>query len=107
LAPGQYELKIDSDSVGTFSAEQLSAGVNLADLKTPMRSQAQTVGWSIRDRVDAHRIATRMLIAKADVGAGSGQDVLEKYNDSLEDKIYEMAKPKPHAFSLTRVLPVS
>jgi lysophospholipase L1-like esterase len=106
LSAGQYELKIDSDSVGTFSAEQLAASVNLADLKTPMRSQAQTVGWSIRDRVDAHRIDTRMMIAKADVGAGGGKDVLEKYDDSLEDKIYEMAAPKPHAFSLTRVSPV-
>jgi lysophospholipase L1-like esterase len=41
LHPGQYKLTIDRTNVGTFSAEQLATGINLALLKTPMWDQAR------------------------------------------------------------------
>ena len=43
LAAGQYALKIDGEPVGTFTAEQLAGGVNLATLPTPMERQAAHV----------------------------------------------------------------
>jgi lysophospholipase L1-like esterase len=43
LAAGSYTLRIDGDTVGAFSAEQLAAGVNLAELPTPMARQAAEV----------------------------------------------------------------
>jgi len=44
LAAGNYELKIDGQAVGTFTAEELAAGVNLAmNKKTPQFQQAQNV----------------------------------------------------------------
>lgn len=44
LAEGNYELVIDGNSVGTFRAEELAAGVNLAmNEKTPQFQQAQRV----------------------------------------------------------------
>ncbi|MCU1235638.1 MAG: lipolytic enzyme family [Candidatus Solibacter sp.] len=43
LSAGRYALKIDGDTVGTFTAEQLAAGVNLAELPTPMMRQAAEV----------------------------------------------------------------
>jgi lysophospholipase L1-like esterase len=39
----KYALKIDGEQVGTFSAQQLAEGVNLAELPTPMVHQAQAV----------------------------------------------------------------
>ncbi|HXA48926.1 MAG TPA: SGNH/GDSL hydrolase family protein [Candidatus Acidoferrum sp.] len=43
LASGRYTLKIDGETAGSFTAEQLSGGVNLAVLPTPMARQAMQV----------------------------------------------------------------
>jgi lysophospholipase L1-like esterase len=43
LAAGRYTLKIDGDTAGTFTAEQLASGINLAELPTPMARQAADV----------------------------------------------------------------
>jgi len=43
LAAGKYTLKIDGETAGSFAAEQLTAGINLATLLTPMTRQAAQV----------------------------------------------------------------
>jgi len=43
LGSANYELKIDGDAVGSFTGDQLAAGVNLATLPTPMARQAAEV----------------------------------------------------------------
>jgi lysophospholipase L1-like esterase len=43
LAAGRYTLKIDGEAAGTFTAEQLASGINLATLPTPMARQAAEV----------------------------------------------------------------
>jgi len=43
LAKGSYTLKIDGETVGTFTSEQLAAGINLAEQQTPMIAQAAMV----------------------------------------------------------------
>jgi len=43
LAAERYSLKIDGSEVGSFTKEQLAAGVNLALLATPMLKQAMEV----------------------------------------------------------------
>jgi lysophospholipase L1-like esterase len=43
LAAGRYALKIDGEAAGTFTTEQLAAGINLAELPTPMMRQAAEV----------------------------------------------------------------
>ncbi|HEY3705498.1 MAG TPA: GDSL-type esterase/lipase family protein [Terracidiphilus sp.] len=101
LAPGQYALRIDDRDIGRFSAEELAAGINLADYNTPMRSQAQVVSWDVRDLVEAHYIHSRMRIQNADTGAeAGGADRLQAFEDSMEDKIYAEAAPVPHHFEL-------
>jgi lysophospholipase L1-like esterase len=102
LAAGQYQLAIDGKAIDTFSAEDLAKGINLADFATPMRSQAQTVGWTMRDRDEAHFIHMRMLIKKADTGAQTGKpDLMDAFENSMEDAIYQAAAPKPHVFTLS------
>ncbi len=101
LAPGMYSLRIDDREIATFSAEQLAAGINLADLNTPMRNQAQGVSWDVRDLVEAHYVHTRMRINNADTGAeAEGADRLQAFEDSMEDKIYARAAPVPHRFEI-------
>lgn len=46
LGKGSYTLKIDGEAVGTFTAEQLAEGVNLAEQQTPMMRQAAAV-WAL------------------------------------------------------------
>ncbi len=104
LAAGQYKLSIDGGAIGTFSADELAKGINLADCATPMRAQAQRVGWLVRDRDETHYIHLRMRVRKADTGAQLGKaDVMDAFESSLEDAIYEAAAPKPHVFSLSPV----
>jgi predicted GH43/DUF377 family glycosyl hydrolase len=105
LAPGGYALRIDDHEMGTFSADQFAAGINLADYNTPMRQQAQGVSWDVRDLVDAHYVHTRMRVNNADTGAENGADRLQAFEDSMEDKIYARATPVPHRFELRTALP--
>jgi len=106
LEAGRYTLKIDEQVVGTFTGDELSLGINLADFGTPMRSQAQRVSWMVRDRDQAHTIHLRMLIRKENVGnLQGGADVMDQFENSLESSIYEEAAPKVHAYSLIRVVP--
>jgi lysophospholipase L1-like esterase len=43
LPAGNYTLKIDGESAGSFTGDQLAAGINLATLPTPMVRQAALV----------------------------------------------------------------
>jgi lysophospholipase L1-like esterase len=105
LDPGQYTLAIDGQAIGTFSGDTLSTGINLADFATPMRSQAQRVSWMVRDRDQAHTLHLRMLIRKENVGSlQGGPDVMDQFENSLENSIYEEAAPKAHAYSLIRAV---
>jgi len=102
LDAGSYTLSIDGDLVGSFSAEELVGGINLADYATPMFRQAQRVGWLVRDRDEAHYIHLRMRVRNFDTGALEGkQDVMQGFENSLEDSIYEAAAPKPHVFTVS------
>jgi predicted GH43/DUF377 family glycosyl hydrolase/lysophospholipase L1-like esterase len=103
LAAGRYALSIDGDAVDTFSPDALESGINLAEYGTPMFHQAQRVSWLVRDRDEAHYIHLRMRVRNADTGAEEGKDVMQAFENSLEDSIYEAATPKPHVFRLTPV----
>lgn len=104
LKPGNFTLTIDDQMVGAFSADDLANGINLADYHTPMRDQAQRVSWSISDRVKANETRMNMLIQNSSTGPVTEKgDVIEAYEDYLEDKIYADAAPKPHTFALSPV----
>jgi predicted GH43/DUF377 family glycosyl hydrolase/lysophospholipase L1-like esterase len=101
LAAGRYTLSIDGDVMDTFSPEALENGINLADYGTPMFHQAQRVSWLVRDRDETHYIHLRMRVRNADMGEQAGKpDVMQAFENSLEDSIYEAAMPKPHVFRL-------
>lgn len=104
LDPGRYSLAIDGGAIGTFSADELAKGINLADYATPMRAQSQRVAWLVRDRDMAHFIHMRMFIRNVNTGARPGKgDALDAFEDQQENQIYETAAPKPHVFSLSAV----
>jgi lysophospholipase L1-like esterase len=61
LSAPQYELQIDGNRVGTFTKEQLSEGINLAVLPTPMLAQAQEVQRLTRQHDDLHKRRWRQI----------------------------------------------
>ena len=104
LSAGRYELRIDDDVIGTFSADELANGINLADYATPMFHQAQRVSWLVRDRDETHYIHLRMRVRKADTGLQTGgTDVMQAFEDSLADSIYAEAAPQAHVYALNLV----
>jgi len=101
LAPGDYALNIDNHYIGSFSAEELAGGINLADYPTPMFHQAQRVSWLVRDRDEAHYIHLRMRVRAFEAGTQGKPDVMQAFEDSLEKSIYETAAPRPHVFEIS------
>jgi len=105
LAPGLYELTIDDSSVGKFTDLDLAHGINLALQDTPMRWQAFTVFWSLRDREAAEYLHMHLLINQANTGVSREQTAagLADYIQSQQTDIHALAQPKPHTFKLALV----
>jgi len=104
LAAGRYTLLIDGDSMGNFTAAQLAAGVNLAELPTPMARQAAAVHALTVQHVSIHQARWRQVqVPLEKSGAGHLPDALQSL-DRLEADLVRAqraaAQPKPHQFEL-------
>ncbi len=105
LKSGVYTLKIDGQSVGAFNNEQLSQGVNLAALDTPMAQQAAEVYDLTVSHCTVHNDAWRNMtvpLAKYNLpqtsAAVQAADALE---DAIVQKRRSAAKPVPHKYELS------
>jgi lysophospholipase L1-like esterase len=105
LNQGSYQLMIDNRPIGTFSDAEFAKGINLADWNTPMRGQAYTVNWLIRDRDDAHYVRLRMFANELKTGASAepGATDLLRFEQALQKRIYEEAQPLPHHYRIAFV----
>jgi len=61
LSSASYSLKINGKAIGSFTREQLSSGVNLASLPTPMMTQAAAVHALTLKRAAVHNTRWRNL----------------------------------------------
>lgn len=102
LKDGVYSLRIDGQSVGTFTNDQLGKGVNLATLKTPMTDQAMSVYQLTTEHGDLHYDRWRHV----EVPLGTMADAPPAMTalDLLESKVVEkqqqLAVPIAHSFEL-------
>jgi lysophospholipase L1-like esterase len=103
LAAGNYSLKIDGETVGAFSAGQLSAGINLAEFATPMSRQAADVHKLTLEHNTVHFARWRMVQVPLD-GQGFALTSAEASLDSLEEQIVAAqriaAQPKMHGYEV-------
>ncbi len=111
LSTGDYELKINGHPVGTFSAGQLAAGVNLAECHTPMLDQAygvldlvwKQVAW----RFFAWRGIQTQLSFDHDPAVQKAANALiaalEAQKARIVQKGYAAARPQPTHYELTPV----
>jgi lysophospholipase L1-like esterase len=106
LAAGNYTLKIDGETVGDFSADQLAQGVNLAEYPTPMAKQAAEVHKLTIEHNDIYFARWRMVEVPLD-GQGFLLTSAESSLDALENQVvlaqWVAAQPRMHQYELTRV----
>jgi lysophospholipase L1-like esterase len=129
LKPGKYDLKIDGQVVGTYSAEQLDNGVELeGNAKTPQYQQSLQVAMlnkkrndeayhPLRDQYAQLKGQRRAILLATDAKApdleakkaafeqwyaGQKKQVAELLAKAkgIEDEIYQANQPKPHHYEV-------
>ena len=134
LAAGDYDLLIDGESVGTFNAARLAAGVELQDNdKTPQHKQAAAVAamnqrrnqgpvaalrnqWGqfqvyARTKADVanweNKEAAAEKLKEVEARVATMEDEVKKQEaaaKAIEDEIFQVNQPKPHRYELKRAL---
>jgi lysophospholipase L1-like esterase len=103
LSAASYSLEIDGQRIGSFSRQELANGVNLALYQTPMEQQAKSIDWSADDRAKLSGTRFDLLTEAGNIPSRqAGIEALDALDERMIDAEYENAKPKPHAFTLTR-----
>lgn len=100
LAPGTYELRIDEHLIGTFTNAQFAAGVELAQLETPMLAQSRLMALDTERKNSIEEMHFNL--------ANSAQEPLEKETvKKLEaalsraiDRQRKDAQPGAHRYSV-------
>jgi hypothetical protein len=102
LRSGVYSVRVDGTSIGTFSNDQLAAGINLALLKTPMSDQAMSVYQLTVQHGDVHYDRWRHV--QVPFGSPPSGSAAMASLDTLEDAVVEQqraaATPKQHVFEI-------
>jgi lysophospholipase L1-like esterase len=81
LKAQHYTLKIDDETIGTFTPAQLAEGINLAELSTPMSKQAMTVETLTEKHNMVHFGRWRMIqVPLAGLSAPHLQQALDDLN---------------------------
>lgn len=105
LKPGTWALKIDGQAIGSFSAEQLAGGVNLAQFETPMLAQARTVWSAVVQRADLMYQGWRQIEFNLRWADGAKRTAaiaaLNDLSDDLITRTKAAAKPVARKFELT------
>ena len=108
LKRGTYSLKIDGTSIGAFNDDQLSAGINLALLKTPATDQAMKVYQMAVTHEEIHFDRWRNIQVPLDedhlAQTKAAMDSLDAVDDAVAAKMREAAQPVPHQFQLVPVV---
>jgi lysophospholipase L1-like esterase len=105
LKDGKYGLSIDGKEVGTYSGDQLAAGVNLGNLDSgPLFDQGEAVFKAINEKNDLVHHRFRDVVMKSPaVGEEAKRDDLKRRMSEIDTRqaaIYKLAQPKTHKFEL-------
>jgi lysophospholipase L1-like esterase len=107
LSSGSYTLTVDGESAGTFTAAQLAAGINLAELTTPMTAQAGEVllltYYHNHLRYSSRRFVSFPLTKYEFETTRQALDALEMLERDVVAAQRAAAQPKPHRFELRPV----
>jgi lysophospholipase L1-like esterase len=100
LQPGAYQLTIDKTDVGTFSEAQLSRGINLALLKTPMWDQAREYDGALERRSELEQ-ADFVIFAETNLkDKADASRILREGEAVFEQKVQEALRISKHHYTL-------
>lgn len=101
---GSWQLTIDGQNAGTFSAADLAKGVNLARVPTPMLGQAQRLAWDTDHRNNLERQLYRLAVGTSqhlETAPAAKVDAIQKAVATSIAQQRKDAQPVPHHFALT------
>jgi lysophospholipase L1-like esterase len=101
LKPGKYNLLIDQRKIpGPFSSEQLSAGINLALMPTPMVSQAREVSGTLDNRSKLEQADFFLRVETSASGKDCASQSLSEGEQDYNRKVRENLVIKQHQFEI-------
>jgi lysophospholipase L1-like esterase len=104
LSASRYTLKIDGETIGTFTKQQLADGMNLAMLDTPMTRQAGLVHELTLKHNNIHNVRWRVVQVPLQDETYAHKDAVFESLDALENEIIQQqhakAQPSPHRYEL-------
>jgi lysophospholipase L1-like esterase len=104
LKPGRYALRIDGNTAGTYDAEELAKGVNLATADTPMLRQALDVHALTLQHTNVHNFRWRTVQVPMVKDTYPTKEKVMADLDRLDSEIIVQqkaaAQPKMHHFEL-------
>ena len=92
LDAASYQLKIDGRVIGTFSRDALAAGINLAELDTPMMQQAAQVHDLTLKRAEIHNIRWRNIQVPLQSMLPARASAVEDNLDALDNDLAAMQR---------------
>ncbi|HVJ84343.1 MAG TPA: GDSL-type esterase/lipase family protein, partial [Caulifigura sp.] len=110
LEPGRYTVTVDGRTVGTFPANQLAKGVNIASSTAdpwqpggPWMAQGNILQQltEARDKLDMTRLLTGAHLKERDLPKELAAPVATT-NGQIEDMQRAIAKPRPYRFSIRK-----
>jgi len=104
LVASRYNLKIDDKSVAELTRDQLTNGVNLALLSTPMLDQANGIDWleERKTKLDAARFSLEGEMPSTPGGLEAAR-TLRSAEEQVTAEQREKAQPKSHRFALVAI----
>jgi lysophospholipase L1-like esterase len=101
LPPGNYDLRIDGKSVGIFDRNQLTSGVNLALLETPMLEQARMVAFDTERRNEIDKVRAGLVQQEMNAISRTAASELSEFQEHAAEQQRKDARPIPHRYSLS------
>lgn len=107
LSAGSYDLLIDGRKIGSFTDVQLTSGINLATMETPMLEQARLVAYDT-ERVNNLESARFSIIrgSAANEQSVTAQALADAYLAGVNRQRAD-AQPLPHHYELLPASPVA
>jgi lysophospholipase L1-like esterase len=106
LPAGSYELTIDDQPVGNFTADALAHGVNLARMPTPMLRQSQTLAWETEHRNELERQLFTLMAGTREQPESAPLTEQQAMRQAIATSVAQQqkdAQPATHYFALKPV----
>jgi lysophospholipase L1-like esterase len=100
LKAGKYDLRIDDRLIGSFSADELAKGINLAVLDTPMLEQSRLLEHDTQKKNVLEEARFQIINKSLEAESSSIAKALEQALPSAVDRQHADAQPRAHRFEI-------